>query len=341
MKTLKRKILSLFLALSLALSLSAPALAATPEEAQDDVELLYNLGLFLGSGTNADGTPNFALDRAPTRAEAVTILVRLLGGEDAALAGSWTTPFTDVPAWAQPYVGYAYTKGYTNGVGTTIFGASSDVTTAQFLTFLLRALGYRDGVDFSWTDPWALTDQLKVTHGEYNADTETFLRADAVIVSASALYAPVKSSDTTLLQTLLDSGAITGNTVVIWDYTQVLFDENFASFLFYPVESSPANFTSFHFDRVTVNGLSCDTLQVNTPDEVNAYMASLGYDQGGFGYIEITFDQAAALEAATEYYTDEAGNTYPLLAFSFTCTGITPDGSKVTENFTDYYYLDE
>ena len=61
MKTLKRKILSLFLALSLALSLSAPALAATPEEAQDDVELLYNLGLFLGSGTNADGTPNIAI----------------------------------------------------------------------------------------------------------------------------------------------------------------------------------------------------------------------------------------------------------------------------------------
>ena len=43
MKTLKRKILSLFLALSLALSLSAPALAATPEEAQDDAALLYKL----------------------------------------------------------------------------------------------------------------------------------------------------------------------------------------------------------------------------------------------------------------------------------------------------------
>ena len=294
MKTLKRKILSLFLALSLALSLSAPALAATPEEAQDDVELLYNLGLFLGSGTNADGTPNFALDRAPTRAEAVTILVRLLGGEDAALAGSWTTPFTDVPAWAQPYVGYAYTTGYTNGVGTTIFGASSDVTTAQFLTFLLRALGYRDGVDFSWTDPWALTDQLKV------------------IVSASALYAPVKGSDTTLLQTLLDSGAITGNTVVIWDYTQVLFDENFASFLFYPVESSPANFTSFHFDRVTVNGLSCDTLQVNTPDEVNAYIikeanvvvnAGTPYGAQGEGHLRIVFGafrEEAQMVAALE-----------------------------------------
>ena len=62
---MKKKIVSLFLALSLAFSLSVPALAATPEEAQDDAELLYNLGLFLGSSTNPDGTPNFALDRAP------------------------------------------------------------------------------------------------------------------------------------------------------------------------------------------------------------------------------------------------------------------------------------
>ena len=338
---MKKKIVSLFLALSLAFSLSVPALAATPEEAQDDAELLYNLGLFLGSSTNPDGTPNFALDRAPTRAEAVTILVRPLGAEDEALAGTWNTPFTDVPTWAQPYVGYAYNKGYTNGVSSTTFGSSNAVSTAQFLTFLLRSLGYQDGVDFTWEAPWALTDQLGVTNGEYNASTTTFLRADAVTVSASALYAPVKNSDKTLLQTLLDSGAITGSTVVIWDYTPILFDEDVASFLFYPVAGSPASFTSFRIDQLTVNGLTGETLQVTTPEEVNAYMAAMGYDQGGFGYIELTYDEAAALAAATEYYTDEAGNTYPLLAFTFTYTGTQADGTVVTGSFTDYYYIDE
>lgn len=97
---MKKKLLSLFLALTLALSLAAPAWAATPEEAQDSAQLLYNLGLFQGSGTNEDGSPRFALERAPTRAEAVTILVRLLGAEEAAQAQTWTTPFTDVPDWA-------------------------------------------------------------------------------------------------------------------------------------------------------------------------------------------------------------------------------------------------
>lgn len=101
---MKKKLLSLFLALTLALSLAAPAWAATPEEAQDSAQLLYNLGLFQGSGTNEDGSPRFALERAPTRAEAVTILVRLLGAEEAAQAQTWTTPFTDVPDWAQSYV---------------------------------------------------------------------------------------------------------------------------------------------------------------------------------------------------------------------------------------------
>lgn len=226
---MKKKLLSLFLALTLALSLAAPAWAATPEEAQDSAQLLYNLGLFQGSGTNEDGSPRFALERAPTRAEAVTILVRLLGAEEAAQAQTWTTPFTDVPDWAQSYVGYA----------------------------------------------------------------------------------------------------------------PLLFDEDFASFLFYPVDGSPASFTSFKLDKVTVNGLSCQTLQVTTPEEVSAYLASIGYDAGGFGYVEITYDEDKAQAAATEHYTDENGKTYPLLAFSFTYTATQADGSQVKGSFTDNYYLDE
>lgn len=337
---MKKKIISLFLALTLALSLSIPALAVTPAEAQEDAELLYNLGLFKGSGTNPDGTPKFSLDRAPTRAEAVTILVRLMGKEDEALSKSWTTPFTDLPEWAVPYVGYAYTNGYTNGVEDTRFGAAAPVSAAQFLTFLLRALGYADGTDFSWQTPWALTDQLGITDGEYTSQTTTFLRADSAAVSASALYAPIKGTEQTLLKFLLDSGAITDSTVVIWDYAPLLFDQDFASFLFYPVEGSPASFTSFKLDKVTVNGLSCQTLQVTTPEAVAAYLASIGYELGGFGYVEITYDEAAAKAAATEHYTDENGKTYPLLNFSFTYTATQTDGTVIQGSFSDNYYLD-
>lgn len=49
----------------------------------------------------------------------MTILVRLLGAEEAAQAQTWTTPFTDVPDWAQSYVAtlrQGYTTGWTHPV---------------------------------------------------------------------------------------------------------------------------------------------------------------------------------------------------------------------------------
>ena len=90
---------------------------AADEEAVTAAEELKALGLFSGVGTNADGTTDFDLDREPTRSEAVTMLVRLLGKEAEALAGTWETPFTDVATWAKPYVGYAYANGLTKGTG--------------------------------------------------------------------------------------------------------------------------------------------------------------------------------------------------------------------------------
>ena len=46
-----KRILPLFLALAMALSLSIPALAVTPEEAQSSAELLPSLNVLHGVGT--------------------------------------------------------------------------------------------------------------------------------------------------------------------------------------------------------------------------------------------------------------------------------------------------
>ena len=81
-----KRIFAFALVLCLMLTL-APFASAASDEANEAANALYELGLFQGTAENADGTPVFDLDRAPTRAEAVTMLVRLLGGEDAALAG--------------------------------------------------------------------------------------------------------------------------------------------------------------------------------------------------------------------------------------------------------------
>lgn len=81
-----------------------------------DAQALYELGLFRGVGTLEDGSPDFALNNALTRQEAVVMLVRLPGEEQTAISGSWELPFTDVAEWAKPYVGYAYENGLTKGV---------------------------------------------------------------------------------------------------------------------------------------------------------------------------------------------------------------------------------
>lgn len=94
---MKKKALCLLLACMLMLSL-LPTASAAEADAQKAAEALHELGLFNGVGTDANGSPIYDLDAAPDRQQAVTMLVRLLGKEDEAKAGSWNTPFTDVSA---------------------------------------------------------------------------------------------------------------------------------------------------------------------------------------------------------------------------------------------------
>ena len=170
---------------------------------------LHTLGLFRGVGTNADGSPDFALNRAPTRAEAVTILVRLLGRETQANATVRTTPFADIPDWAAPYIGYAFANGLTTGLSDTVFGSGNYVTAAQFITLVLRALGYTSGVDFEWNSAWAFSDKLEITDGRFNAQTAAFTRGDVAWIAFNALGATFKDSDVTLYASLIESGVFT------------------------------------------------------------------------------------------------------------------------------------
>lgn len=200
--------------LTLALMCSfVPAAFAATDEATQAAQALYDLGLFQGIGNNADGTPNFDLDRTPTRHEAVTMLVRLLGKDGEAKAGTWEMPFTDVADWAIPYVGYAYTNGLTTGTSETTYGGDSLVDAAQYLTFVLRALGYTSGADFQWDKPWELSDAIGLTNGNYNADTADFTRGDVVVLSYTAIE---KKTEIMKKETPVTLYAADGRTIDVW-----------------------------------------------------------------------------------------------------------------------------
>ena len=190
---MKKRIISLLLVVMVLFSLAPTAFAAN-DEATEAADKLHALGLFNGTGTGADGKPIYDLDRAPTRHEAVTMLVRLLGKEAEALAGTWETPFTDVAEWAKPYVGYAYANGLTSGTSATTYSGNDTVTASQYITFVLRALGYDSSTDFQWNKAWELSDKIGLTDGRYNAKTTKFLRGDVVIISYNSLSCERKTN---------------------------------------------------------------------------------------------------------------------------------------------------
>ena len=77
----------------------------------------------------------------------------------------------------------------------------------MYCAFLLRALGYEDGVDFLYAD----TLDFAMLHGLFNLsmlDAAPFLRDDLAAVTYQALGADLKDGSTYLLASLVESGAI-------------------------------------------------------------------------------------------------------------------------------------
>lgn len=203
---MKRKIIAVLFTLALVFSV-APISFAAPSELEKAAQYLNQLGLFAGTGTNLDGSPKFDLDLEPDRNQGITMLVALLGKSAEARNHNWETPFTDVPSWAKPSVGYAYTNKLTAGSSATTFGGSQKLTAPQYVTFVLTALGYKNGSDFVWSNPFALSDALGITRNKYTTNSR-FTRGDVAYISANALTAKMKGKDSILLQDLIASGAV-------------------------------------------------------------------------------------------------------------------------------------
>ncbi len=165
---------------------------------------LYKLGLV--KGYDASGT-NFGLEDKLSRVQAVVQVIRYLGVEKEALSGNFSHPFTDVPAWADKYIGYAYANGITVGRSPKTYDPDGEVTEAQFLTFMLRAIGYSDAKgDFSWDAPEALAVKSGMVESVRNG--AIFLRGDAFKICWSALSATA-GDGTRVADRLIAAGVFT------------------------------------------------------------------------------------------------------------------------------------
>ncbi|MCL1905431.1 MAG: trypsin-like peptidase domain-containing protein, partial [Clostridiales bacterium] len=115
-------------------------------------------------------------------------------------------PFTDVPEWASAYVGYLYHNNITTGVAEDLFGSTQTATSAQYATFILRALGYDDSAgDFFWDssiEKMVSLDILTSAQASELSANEGAPRGDVAAISYYSLFANIKGTATMLIDKL-------------------------------------------------------------------------------------------------------------------------------------------
>ena len=107
----------------------------TSKQNEEAIEVLKTVGIMVG-----DENGKFNPEAKVTRNKMAVVMCNLLDYTVASYKG--TSPFTDVPEWAEPYVAACYTNGITSGYDAKTYGGSDTVTTGQAALMLLKALGY-------------------------------------------------------------------------------------------------------------------------------------------------------------------------------------------------------
>lgn len=132
----------------LAVTLACPAFAAEqPAEVNEAGSYLRERGVYQG-----DSTGSLMLDKGLTRAEMAAVITRLHSeGEVNPEHYTWACYFTDVPAWAKPYVGYCIANLLVSGYDSSRYGPNDPVNPAMACTVVLRCCGYADGEGSTWS----------------------------------------------------------------------------------------------------------------------------------------------------------------------------------------------
>ena len=174
MKNLK-KVLSLVLALAMALSLMTAAFAADASDYKDYSKVTYKeavdvmtaAGIFNGGDGN-----NFNPDATLTREQAAKIITYMLVGQAKADKLTATVaPYADVAAnrWSAGAIAYCTNEGILAGDGNGRFNPTAPVLGTQFAKMLLVALGYDPKIEQLVGNSWAINTS-KLALGDADLD---------------------------------------------------------------------------------------------------------------------------------------------------------------------------
>ncbi|PYG87156.1 S-layer family protein [Ruminiclostridium sufflavum DSM 19573] len=208
-----RKITAILVSVSIMLSSTAAIFAQDTSDLQLTADRLNKIGVIAG-----DGNGNYNLDGSLKRTEASTFITKLMG-KDAYVKENKDslvkTVFSDVKEtdWFAPYVGFCYINDIIDGYDGK-FGSKDNLTEQAFLVMLLKLLKYTGTDDIKWNDNVFKTayDAGLVTEQAYLTKTKddgmVYTRGQAVLVMYRALSIKLKGDNKTLLQTLIENGAI-------------------------------------------------------------------------------------------------------------------------------------
>ena len=179
----------------------------TSENNVEAIEVLEAVGIMIG-----DENGNFNPDQNVTRNEMAVVMSNLMEYNVASYKD--TSPFTDVPSWAEPYVAACWTNGITAGYSDTIYGGSDTVTTAQAALMLMKALGY-----FQYASDFGSDWQLATTR-QGNA-IDLFVGVDSGVTQAMT-----RNDVAQLVLNTLRAGTVEASTDGSWSIGDVTINNN-------------------------------------------------------------------------------------------------------------------
>lgn len=210
-----KKILTLICAAALCLTLALGAAAFVDITDEDTAKVVYTLeGMGLVSGTSATKySPAITL----TRAQVCTMMVRAMGLEKAVDSYKNQNLFTDVKVgmWHSGYVNLAYREGIIKGYGNGKFGPDDTVTYGQFITIVLRLLGYTESdIGKVWpADYIVFASDKELDEGVELSANDAISRADAAKLLYNAVMSKPKGASAKLYTTL--NGYSSSSTVIV------------------------------------------------------------------------------------------------------------------------------
>ena len=191
MKNLK-KVLAMVLAFACTFSMFAGAKVFEDVPAGSDyseaITMLSDLGIIQGKD---DG--KYHPEDTITRAEACAMIARLMTGDPNVSQYVGAQSFTDVAkgSWKDSAIGYCYINGIVIGVGDNKFEPDRAITDAEFITMVVRAMGY-ETADMKQNYPYSYMSNAQaigLLDGTNMVASTDALRGEDAQVIYNALFA--------------------------------------------------------------------------------------------------------------------------------------------------------